>query len=66
MGSIIFNESIYEYVEKQMKMEDFRMNKISGILAGILAIIIIVIFSAITTVPTGYVGIKTRIWTSTR
>lgn len=36
------------------------MNKISGILAGILAIIIIVIFSAITTVPTGYVGIKTR------
>ena len=41
-------------------MEDFRMNKISEILAGILAIIIIVIFSAITTVPTGYVGIKTR------
>ena len=36
------------------------MNKISEILAGILAIIIIVIFSAITTVPTGYVGIKTR------
>ena len=43
-----------------MKMEDFRMNKISGILTVILAVIIIVIVESITTVPTGYVGIKTR------
>ena len=36
------------------------MNKISGILTVILAVIIIVIVESITTVPTGYVGIKTR------
>lgn len=42
-------------------MYDFSIGKILGIIAGVLvAIILIIAMASITTVPTGFVGVKTR------
>lgn len=42
-------------------MYDITVGKIIGIIAGVLAVILLIVgLSSITTVPTGYVGVKTR------
>ncbi len=42
-------------------MYDLKIGKIVGIVVGILAVILIIVgIASITTVPTGYVGVKTR------
>lgn len=41
-------------------MKNEKGNLIIGIIIGIVVLVLIVVFASITTVPTGYVGVKTR------
>ena len=45
-------------LDKNLKNE--KGNMILGIIVGVVILIAILLFASITTVPTGYVGVKTR------